>query len=1405
MQPRRGKKSIKRAVTAARSSGEPAPAGVAPDTGTRFQSSFDQVAVGIAHTTTDGRILEANRRLCELLGYTAAELLSMTTRELTHPDDRDQQDNMRQQLLDGSCSHFSGDKRYLHKNGSVIWVSRTVALARNSPDDEPYLIQTIDSIAERKGAETELKNSLSLLQATLESTTDGILVVNGTGQIMSYNRRFLELWRVPESLMETCDGNGLIKFASEQLIEPRSFSAKLHELCSSPAESSEDIIVFKDGRIYERNSRPQTVDGANVGRVWSFHDVTARKELARSFELTFSHAAVGMVLTSLDGHYLMVNRAFANMLGYTPEEMTGMKIIDTVYPGEEHEQIEQARHKILRGEITQFSRERRFFRKDKSVVWTNHTISPARDESGRPLYFIRVIEDITERKALERRYQETFDQAAVGIVHTSHDGKYLRMNRRFCEMLGYDKAELLGHAAAEFTHPDDRNQVAHYRQDLWEGKISKYAEEKRYIRKDGSILWAFRTVSLARDASGKPLHFIRIVEDISERKQAAEIIARERALLRTIIDALPDHVYAKDRNGNFMLANKTWLAARDEQSENIVGKTTHDYFSPDVAERMNLQDRGIIETGTPVANFEQRMIIKGHGQHKHMVRWASTTKVPLKISTGEIIGTVGISHDITEEKRVTARRALSHTVTYVLAESKNLQEAMPKIIQAICETMEWSYGARWAVDGKTEQLCRMDYWCENEPDFDPADRDLWSRLDDPGKGRFLRHAWIDKEPVWITNLQDDKPFRRKASVLKLGWHSAYAIPILIENNAIGVLEFFGPQLNEPDEAMIQSTSAISSQIGQFIQRKEAEDKVAFLAQFDAITDLPNRFLFSDRLEQLLTQAHRNDWSVGVLFVDLDRFKVVNDTYGHAAGDQLLRMVASRMQQCVRVGDTVGRLSGDEFAVILSNLAKADDAGMVAQKIVDALAAPFDIDGHQAYISASVGIAIYPGDGKSPDDLLKNADTAMYLAKERGRNGYQFYLPEMNERLILRQKIDAQLHDALEREEFLLYYQPKVSLTTGAITGFETLLRWQRDGELVSPAEFISILEETSLIVPVGEWILRSVCTQLKQWEQAGITPRAIAVNLSARQFQRKNLAEVIGQILSESGVNPALLKLELTESLLMSDAKESVETLHQLKHLGVQLSVDDFGTGYSSLAYLKRFPLDELKIDREFIRDAISDPDDAAIALSIINLAHTLKLRVVAEGVETEGQLNFLWLHGCDEMQGYYFSRPLPVAECTRMLIEDKRLPQISHKRTSNVTSLLLVVDHPDELQRLSQAFTTESFVVLTANNALEGFEILAQRRVDVVISDNDMPGMNGIEFLTRVRKLYTHSIRVLASSGDETPTLTRATNRAGIHLFLPKHWAAERLRTEVREILQTYANATDTTSSHPVLRVQPE
>jgi diguanylate cyclase (GGDEF)-like protein len=475
---------------------------------------------------------------------------------------------------------------------------------------------------------------------------------------------------------------------------------------------------------------------------------------------------------------------------------------------------------------------------------------------------------------------------------------------------------------------------------------------------------------------------------------------------------------------------------------------------------------------------------------------------------------------------------------------------------------------------------------------------------------------------------------------------------------IGVLSAHSRERRRFTEDEVSFLRSVANVLAIAIERKHAEDQLTHLAQFDTVTGLPNRHLFRDRLGQSLTQAQRSERQVAVLFIDLDRFKAVNDTYGHAVGDTLLKQVAARLGECVRSGDTVARLSGDEFAVVLSGMAKADDAGMVAQKVVNALAAPFELDGHQAYISASIGVSLYPGDGDQVDTLLKNADTAMYRAKQQGRNGYQFYLPEMNERLMERLQLETKLRGALDRGEFRLHYQPKVSLDTGAISGFEALLRWQQGERLVSPADFIPILEDTGLIVPVGEWVLRGVCEQIRQWQERGIAARPVAINLSTRQFQHKNLVLMVAQILRETGVAPDLLELELTESLLMSDAKEAAEMLHELKSLGVRLSIDDFGTGYSSLAYLKRFPLDTLKIDREFIRDTVTDPDDATLTLTIINLAHSMRLKVVAEGVETGAQLDFLRRNGCDEMQGYYFARPMPAEECLQALIEDRRLAE---------------------------------------------------------------------------------------------------------------------------------------------------
>ena len=441
------------------------------------------------------------------------------------------------------------------------------------------------------------------------------------------------------------------------------------------------------------------------------------------------------------------------------------------------------------------------------------------------------------------------------------------------------------------------------------------------------------------------------------------------------------------------------------------------------------------------------------------------------------------------------------------------------------------------------------------------------------------------------------------------------------------------------------------------ERKRSEERLAYLAWFDSLTGLPNRHRLHDDLTQMLAQPQQSAGWIGCVIVKLDHFKDVNSIYGRRAGDQLLVEVAERLRRNARDSDTVGRLGDDEFVLLLPKLATTDDARLVAQKVIDALAAPFNLGGLETHISANIGIAIYPGDGDDPEGLLKNADAAMHRAKEQGRNSFRLYLPRMNELARERLQLNASLRGALEREEFLLHYQPKVDLTTGIISGLEALLRWQHpERGRMAPAEFVPILEETGLIAPVGEWVLQTVCEQIKVWQARGITVRPVAVNLSAQQFHQADFDAHVRALITQSGVDCRLIELEITESMLMHDPAEAAGMLNRLRRIGVKVSIDDFGTGYSSLAYLKRFPLDALKIDRTFVRDLTVDSDDAEIAGAIISLAHNLKLKVVAEGVETEAQLNFLRSHGCDEMQGYYFARPLSVEDCSRTLIENRRL-----------------------------------------------------------------------------------------------------------------------------------------------------
>jgi diguanylate cyclase (GGDEF)-like protein/PAS domain S-box-containing protein len=455
------------------------------------------------------------------------------------------------------------------------------------------------------------------------------------------------------------------------------------------------------------------------------------------------------------------------------------------------------------------------------------------------------------------------------------------------------------------------------------------------------------------------------------------------------------------------------------------------------------------------------------------------------------------------------------------------------------------------------------------------------------------------------------------------------------------------------------------------ERKEAEEQIRYLAYYDSLTGLPNRTFYKELVSRALLLAKRHHWTIAILFIDLDYFKRINDTLGHDIGDQLLRTVGDLVKTCIRKSDfiarseedalelenVVARLGGDEFIVLLNEIAHSQDASRVARRILKELARPFTLAGHEVFVTASIGIALFPLDGNDAETLLKNADVAMYHAKNQGRNNYQFYTKSMNATALQRLDLENDLRKALDRGEFLLCYQPTVDIQTRTIVGAEALVRWKHPHKgMISPGEFIPLAEETGLIVPIGEWVLSTACSQNRAWQHAGNKPFRVAVNLSGRQFDQEDLIEVVSGALRDTGLDPQYLELEITESTIMKNPEKAATTLQKLKGMGIWLSIDDFGTGYSSLGNLRKFPIDTLKIDRSFVMNITTDSDDAAITAAIIAMAHSLKLGVTAEGVESEGQQSFLRELGCDVVQGYLFSRPVPAEEFIKLVREKKHL-----------------------------------------------------------------------------------------------------------------------------------------------------
>jgi diguanylate cyclase (GGDEF)-like protein/PAS domain S-box-containing protein len=563
-----------------------------------------------------------------------------------------------------------------------------------------------------------------------------------------------------------------------------------------------------------------------------------------------------------------------------------------------------------------------------------------------------------------------------------------------------------------------------------------------------------------------------------------------------------------------------------------------------------------------------------------------------------------------------------------------------------------------------------------------------------------------------------------------------------------------------------------------VARKEFE----YQAHHDGLTELPNRLLFNDRLDHALALARRNAWTLAVLFIDLDNFKNINDTLGHGAGDLVLLEVATRFRGLLRECDTICRFGGDEFAVILPEISCQEDAGLLASRLLAALCEPVYLDDEAQNVSASIGIAVFPADALEPRDLIRFADTAMYQAKEEGRNRYRFFTPVLNERSQTRRRLEIELRRAVAQQEFVLYYQPKISLRTGRITGVEALLRWQhpQDG-LVAPAGLMEILESSGLIVPLGRWVLRTACAQANAWYQQGLGTVGVAVNVSGRQL-RENFDEDVRQALAQSGLPAGLLTLELTETWLMENPAMAGAILAKVKALGPKLSLDDFGTGYSSLSHLKRFTFDEIKIDRSFVVDVERNPDHATLIRAIINMGHGMGLQVVAEGVEYRSQAAMLLGYGCDVVQGYLFSRPVPLDALEAMLGEGRRFMDGGLMDRVTRKALLIVDDDLDVLQALKCLLGNEGYDVLTTPSPQEALEILAQNLVHAIIAEPRLLGVGGVDLLRIVKQMHPETVRMVLSADRDGAAITEIVNEGAIYKFLVKPWADDVLKASIEE-----------------------
>jgi|GEM_PF-1246451 len=1083
-----------------------------------------------------------------------------------------------------------------------------------------------------------MRETVYHLSTTLNAIFDGVIVTDRDGLVARLNPAAEQLtgWSLSEALGKKL--GEIFKLHNEDngtaATNPESYAPH----AAGPVHFGPDTLLCDRHGVY----RPiggtvapiRRPDGEQLGTVLVFRDRTAERDAQREIEHReqllqniLDTLPISVMLKDAQGRYVFVNEDFCRWMEKPREHILGKTnhdFFDDDFASGRSEQeaivLREGAHIVQEG-----------FGPPGTLLGYCLTgarrldLSPHAD----PL-LLRYSLDITDRRNTEEALRKSnaqlemfFAQSLEGFFFMAlpeplqwDDGidqeralDYLLTQLRFIKindavLAQYDatREQILDIPIGRlFTHaPDYGREVI--RQIFDAGRLRMEINERRM---NGSPLWIEGDFIVLRDEQGQVIGLFGAQRDINERKIAEQLLLASAERFRATFEQAAVGIGHLCKNGRWLRVNERLCRITECAADDLSKMTLLDLIHPDDRASSKQKIDRLAQREIEAVTLEKR-IRRPSGS----IVWVALTLSLVREITGENLYAVAVVQDITERKRSDALLRAS-------------EERFRDVVDAAGEYI-WETDAEWRLVFISNQV-------ERTMGYTPSEligRQMMEFLPEEQVTRFNSHfVQHRRNPLEPFNPLELRLINKSGDQI---WQQISGVPVVDDHGKI--IGYRGASMNIHD-------------------RKMAEQKVEQLATKDALTGLPNRLLLNDRLEHAIVSAQRKEQLLALMFIDLDRFKTINDSLGHHVGDLLLKAVAERLSTCVRRGDTLARLGGDEFIVALYDLKTAEDATIVARKMLDSVSHPYMIEGRTLSTGCSIGISIYPSDGPDVTTLMRNADTAMYYAKEKGRNNYQFFSPEMNIRAVERLNLENELRLAVQHRQFALCYQPQINMRTNEIVGAEALLRWPhpKTGQHIPPAQFIGVAEDTGLIVPIGEWVLRTACAQAKAWQNAGYPGMRITVNVSVGQFRANtSLADTIAEILDETGLDSKYLELEMTESLLFHNIEENVLLLTRLGQMGVRVSIDDFGTGYSSLSYLKQLPVDTIKIDSSFVRDIVTDENDAAIISAIIAMARRLKLRVIAEGVETIAQLNELRELQCDEYQGFFYSKPLPAEDFAR-------------------------------------------------------------------------------------------------------------------------------------------------------------